>query len=432
MRLSQYFLPTLKEDPAEAQVISHRLMLRAGMIQQTASGIYSWLPLGHRVLYKVEALITQEMDRAGCHKVTLPTLQSADLWKESGRYDVYGKEMLRLKDRHERDLLYTPTAEELITHIFQSHIKSYKHFPQVLYQIQWKFRDEIRPRFGVMRGREFLMKDAYSFDLDPAAAKKTYERMYEAYLKTFAAMDLIAIPVRADTGPIGGDLSHEFHVMAPTGESTIYYDAAFETISPEKRSFRAMSSLYSAADEMHDPSACPLREEELRTSRGIEIGHIFYFGAKYTQALKCTVMDKEGAHIFPEMGSYGIGVSRLVAALIEVNHDESGIIWPKSVAPFHVALLNLKSGDATTDALCEKIYAQLKENAMDVLYDDRKERAGTKFADADLVGLPLQLIVGPKGAAQGEIEIKVRKTNERLTLKIEDGLTWIQNWMKAS
>jgi prolyl-tRNA synthetase len=429
MRLSQYFLPTLKENPSEAQVVSHRLMLRAGMIHQTTSGIYAWLPFGQRVLGKIEALIALEQDRIGCHRVILPTLQSADLWKQSGRYDGYGKEMLRLKDRHDRDLLYTPTAEELITHIFESHIKSYKQLPQVLYQIQWKFRDEIRPRFGIMRGREFLMKDGYSFDLDKDSATKTYARIYESYLRTFAAMELTAIPVRADTGPIGGDLSHEFHIMAPTGESTIYYDAAFDEMNEGERTFQKMTSLYSAADEMHVESECPLRKDRLKSSRGIEIGHIFYFGTKYTEALDCKVMGPAGEWIFPEMGSYGIGVGRLVAAIIEASHDEHGIIWPKSVAPFHVGLLNLKIGDVKTDGLCANLYEQLTHMGVDVLYDDRDERAGTKFADMDLIGVPLHVVVGPKGASAGEIEIKIRKTGEKMTLPVDGGLAWIKEWM---
>lgn len=431
MHLSKYFLPTLKEDPAEAQVISHRFMLRAGMIHQTSSGIYAWLPMGYRVLKKIEEIVSREQDKIGCQKVILPTLQSAELWQKSGRYDGYGKEMLRIKDRHDRDLLYTPTAEEVITDIFQSHIKSYKQLPQVLYQVHWKFRDEIRPRFGIMRGREFLMKDGYSFDLDKESAKKTYERVYESYLRTFAAMELTAIPVRADTGPIGGDLSHEFHVMAPTGESTIYYDAAFEEIPLEKRSFATMTALYSAADEMHDPKNCPIPEAQVRSSKGIEIGHIFYFGTKYSEALGCKVMGKDGESITLEMGSYGIGVGRLVAAIIEASHDVQGIIWPKAVAPFHVGLINLKVGDAGTDEVCHKLYKAMEDQGIEVLYDDRDERAGGKFADMDLIGLPLQVVVGPKGAASGEIEIKVRKTGERLTLKTEEGLSWIKEWMKA-
>jgi len=428
MRASHYFLPTLKEVPAEAQIISHRLMLRAAMVHQTSAGIYAWLPLGYKVLRKIEDIISREQDRIGCQKVLMPTLQSADLWRKSGRYEGYGKEMLRIKDRHERDLLFSPTAEELITDIFQNHIKSYKQLPQVLYQIQWKFRDEIRPRFGVMRGREFLMKDGYSFDLDMASAKKTYEKIYESYLRTFAAMELTAIPVRADTGPIGGDLSHEFHIMAPTGESTIYYDAAFEDIKPEERTFEKMSSLYSAADEMHKPESCPIPSDRLRSSRGIEIGHIFNFGTKYSEPLGATVVGPDNKQITVEMGSYGIGVGRLVAAIIEASHDDAGIIWPKSVAPFDLALINAKQGDETCDKLADDLYQELLNAGIDVFYDDRMERAGAKFADMDLIGLPLQIIVGMKTVNEGVYEVKVRKTGERQTLSKDALMNYLKEF----
>ncbi len=428
MKLSQFFLPTLKEVPADAQVISHRLMLRAGMIHQTSAGIYAWLPLGYRVLKKIEDIVSREQDIIGCQKVILPTLQSADLWRKSGRYDGYGKEMLRIKDRHERDLLYSPTAEEVITDIFQSHIKSYKQLPQVLYQIHWKFRDEIRPRFGVMRGREFLMKDGYSFDLDYNAAKQTYERIYESYLRTFKEMDLTAIPVKADTGPIGGDLSHEFHVMAPTGESTIYYDAAFETLPDAARTFATMSNLYAAAEEMHDVAQCPIKGEQLKSSKGIEIVHIFYFGTKYSKALGAEVMGPDGKQMTVEMGSYGIGVGRLVAAIIEAHHDDAGILWPKSVAPFDIGLLNLKQGDAAVDALAEDLYTTLRSMNVDVLYDERDERAGTKFADMDLIGLPLQVIIGAKTIKEGLFEVKIRKSGERKMLSKEE----LFNFIKAN
>ncbi|MBX9977148.1 MAG: proline--tRNA ligase [Alphaproteobacteria bacterium] len=425
MKLSQFFLPTLKEVPSEAQVISHRLMLRAGMIHQTSSGIYAWLPLGFRVLKKIENIITREQDKIGAQKVILPTLQSADLWRKSGRYEGYGKEMLRIKDRHDRDLLYSPTAEEVVTDIFQSHIKSYKQLPQVLYQIHWKFRDEIRPRFGVMRGREFLMKDAYSFDLDFESSKKTYESMYEAYLRTFKAMGLTAIPVKADTGPIGGDLSHEFQVMAPTGESTIYYDAAFETMKDEDRTFANMSKLYSAADEMHNFETCPIQGDQLKSSRGIEIGHIFQFGTKYSEPLGAQVMGPDGKMVMVEMGSYGIGVGRLVAAIIEAHHDDAGIKWPTSVTPFDLGLLNLKQGDAAVDSLAMELYEVFNTMGLDVLYDDRDERAGTKFADMDLIGLPLQVIVGSKAISDGRFEVKNRSTGERFLLSKDELIKFV-------
>lgn len=435
MRLSSYFIPTLKETPAEAQIVSHRLMLRAGMINQETSGIYTWLPLGLRVLEKIEAIICEEQERAGCHKVLMPTIQPAELWKKSGRYEAYGKEMLRITDRHDREMLYGPTNEEVITDVVAQYVKSYRALPLVLYQIQWKFRDEIRPRFGVMRGREFLMKDAYSFDLDYEGAFKTYQTMYETYLRTFARMGLVAIPVRADTGAIGGNLSHEFQIVAETGESAIYYDAAFEdlateiaqeqqgTIAEQGTYFNRYSSLYAAADEMHNPEDCPLSPSQLKSSRGIEIGHIFYFGTKYSEALGAKVTGSDGSQITVEMGSYGIGVSRLVGAIIEASHDDRGIIWPESVAPFHVGLINVKSGDESLDALTDKIYNDFCQAKIEVLYDDRAERAGTKFADMDLIGLPWQIIVGNKSLETNQVEVKNRKTGERLNLDISSLLS---------
>lgn len=422
MRLSQYFLPTLKETPAEAQITSHRLMLRAGMINQTAAGIYTWLPLGLRVLEKIEKIVCEEQDRIGCHKVLMPTLQPADLWRKSGRYEDYGKEMLRFKDRHEREMLYGPTNEEVITDIVHQYVKSYRHIPQILYQIQWKFRDEIRPRFGVMRGREFLMKDGYSFDLDFESAKKTYERIFESYLRTFARMDLIAIPVRADPGAIGGDMSHEFQIVAPVGESTIYYDAAFENLASDEMTLANVSKLYAAADEKHDATACPIPSDQLKTARGIEIGHVFYFGTKYSEPLGAKVIGPDGKEIILEMGSYGIGVSRLVAAIIEVYHDDKGISWPESVAPFKVGLLNVKVGDKKAEVIAESLYHSLQNRGIEVLLDDREERAGTKFADMDLIGLPWQIIVGSKAIDQGIVEVKNRRTGEREDLTIEEAL----------
>jgi prolyl-tRNA synthetase len=422
MRLSHYFLPTLKEIPAEAQIVSHRLMLRAGMINQTTSGIYAWLPLGLRVLEKIQTIICQEQDRIGCHKVLLSTIQPADLWRKSGRYEDYGKEMLRFKDRHEREMLYGPTNEEVITDIIQQYVKSYRQVPQVLYQIQWKFRDEVRPRFGVMRGREFLMKDAYSFDLDFDGAKKTYDRMFDSYLRTFARMGLTAIPVRADSGAIGGDMSHEFQIVAPTGESTIYYDAAFEDLSLNHLEKR---DLYAAADEKHDLANCLVPPERLKQARGIEIGHIFYFGTKYSEPLGAKVVGPDGQMIPLEMGSYGIGVSRLVAAIIEAHHDENGIQWPVAVAPFAVGLLNLKGSDKKCEVIAESIYHTLCEQGIEVLYDDRDERAGTKFADMDLIGLPWQIMVGARTIEKGTVEIKCRRTGKRDELSLESALQWI-------
>jgi prolyl-tRNA synthetase len=425
MRLSRYFLPTLKENPSEAQIVSHRLMLRAGMIRQQAAGIYSWLPFGHRVLTNIARIVREEQDEAGCHEVLMPTIQPAELWRESGRYDDYGKEMLRITDRHERELLYGPTNEEMITDIFRSHVRSYRDLPMNLYHIQWKFRDEVRPRFGVMRGREFLMKDAYSFDLDKPAAIAAYNRMFVAYLRTFARLGLKAIPMRADTGPIGGDHSHEFIILAETGESQVFAhrDLVARDILAEAVDYGAdlqpmvdsWTSLYAATDEKHDAAAFAALGDAGIAARGIEVGHIFYFGTKYSgpDAMNVTVQGPDGKPIHPEMGSYGIGVSRLVGAIIEASHDEAGIIWPESVAPFRVGLINLKPGDAAADAMAGEIYDALRAAGTEVLYDDRDERAGVKFADMDLIGLPWQVIVGPRGAKEGRAELKRRKGAER-------------------
>ena len=407
MRLSQYFLPTLKENPIDATVVSHQLMIRAGMIRQTTSGIYTWLPLGLRVLRKVEQIIRDEMDKTGALEVLMPTIQPAELWQESGRYEAYGKEMLRFKDRHDRDMLYGPTHEEVITDIFRKNTTSYKDLPKNLYQIHWKFRDEIRPRFGLMRGREFLMKDAYSFDIDEVSAKKTYDLMYETYFKIFRRMGLKPMAVRADTGAIGGDLSHEFHVLADTGESAIYYDKKFDE---PNLSLADAKNLYAMADEMHVVEKCPIPADQLNTRRGIEVGHIFNSGLKYSKAMEATVMGPAGEKIYPNCGCYGIGASRVVAAAIEANHDENGIIWPKEIAPFKFVLINVRPGDEMCDKMCEEIYATLP----DVLYDDTKSSLGQKFSIADLIGIPTQIIVGPKSAAEGKVEIKDRKTGENI------------------
>jgi len=439
MRLSNGFIPTLKETPAEAQIASHRLMLRAGLVRQTSAGIYAWLPLGYRVLRKIEQIVREEQDRAGAQEILMPTIQPAELWRESGRYDDYGKEMLRITDRHDREMLFGPTNEEMVTDLFRQSVRSYRELPQILYHIQWKFRDEVRPRFGVMRGREFLMKDAYSFDLDQAGAVLSYRKMMLAYMRTFQRMGLRAIPMEADTGPIGGDLSHEFIILAPTGESQVYFDAAFEEIdylsgnaggfSPSsaadlERFFALMTSHYAATDEKHDLARWDaLAGDRKREGRGIEVGHIFYFGTKYTKAMNSTVTGPDGKLVHPEMGSYGIGVSRLVGAVIEASHDDNGINWPDSIAPFKAAILNLKIGDAACDAICERLYAALDGDA---LYDDRSDRAGAKFADADLMGHPWQIIVGPRGAATGMVELKRRATGERLELSVDDALARIR------
>ncbi|MEK9833280.1 MAG: proline--tRNA ligase [Rhodospirillaceae bacterium] len=437
MRRTRLFLPTLKETPAEAQIVSHRLMLRAGLVRQSASGIYTWLPTGLRVLQKIAQIVREEQDRAGAQEVLMPTIQSAELWRGSGRYDDYGKEMLRITDRHDRELLYGPTAEEVITDIVASEISSYRDLPKNLYNIQWKFRDEVRPRFGVMRGREFLMKDNYSFDLDKAGAVHSYNKMFLAYLRTYARMGLKAVPMAADTGPIGGDLSHEFIILAETGESAVFCDEVLLALDTPGDDIDYESDLqglvdqwtahYAATDEKHNPETCDVPAERLVTARGIEVGHIFYFGTKYSAPLGATVQGADGQQITLEMGSYGIGVSRLVGAIIEASHDDNGIIWPESVAPWTVGVINLKVGDADCDAACEKIYADLQAAGVEVLYDDRDERAGGKFADMDLVGIPWQLTVGPRGLKDSKIEVKQRAGGE----KSEIALNALGDWIAA-
>jgi prolyl-tRNA synthetase len=419
MRLSNFYLPTQKETPSDAQIASHRLMLKAGMVYQSSAGIYTWLPLGLRVLRKIEQIIREEMDAAQCQEVLMPTIQSAELWQKSGRLESYGKEMLKFKDRHERELLYGPTNEELITEVFGQHIKSYRDLPKNMYQIQWKFRDEIRPRFGVMRGREFLMKDAYSFDLDFAAAKQSYWRMYQTYLKIFKRMGLTAIPVRADSGAIGGDMSHEFQIIAPAGESSLYYETAFENLDFDAPgAMENIMHLYAAVDEKHDPKSCPVPPDKLKQSKGIEVGHIFYFGSKYSQPLGAKIMTPSGQLVNVEMGSYGIGVSRLVGAIIEANFDGEGIKWPDPVAPFQVGIINAKTHDPKAVAFADAVYEKLKEVGVEVLYDDRDERPGAKFANMDLIGLPWQVIVGAKAVEKGIIEIKKRSDGSRQELDL--------------
>jgi prolyl-tRNA synthetase len=442
MRLSRYFLPILRETPKEAELISHRLMLRAGLIRQEAAGIYAFLPLGFRVLRKVCQIIREEQDRAGALEMLMPTLQSAELWRESGRYEDYGKEMLRIKDRHERDILYGPTNEEMITEIFRAYVRSYKELPLNLYHIQWKFRDEVRPRFGLMRAREFLMKDAYSFDLDYEGAKHSYNRMFVAYLRTFARLGLKSIPMAAESGPIGGNLSHEFIILAATGESEVYChrdyldfpvpgdDVDFDH-SPQLQSIvDQWTSLYAATSEKHDPAAfAQLPAADRVSARGIEVGHIFYFGTKYSEPMQAFVDGPDGKPHALHMGSYGIGPSRLVAALIEAYHDEAGIKWPEAVAPFQVAILNLKQGTPDTDGACERLYRELAMRGCEVLYDDLEQRPGAKFATADLIGIPWQILIGPKGLAEGKIELKRRADGSREMVSTEDALarlTWEQ------
>ena len=440
MRLSRYFLPVLKENPAEAQIVSHRLMLRAGMIKQASAGIYSWLPLGFKVLRKLENIIHEEQLRAGHLPIQMPILQGADLWRESGRYDAYGAEMLRMKDRHDRDMLFTPTAEELVTDIFRSHVGSYKDLPMTLYQIQWKFRDEIRPRFGVMRGREFYMKDGYNFDLTKEDALHAYNRHLVSYLRTYERMGLQAIPMRADSGPIGGDDTHEFLVLADTGESEVFYDSKVTDLSFGGREIdyddRAacqgvldeFTSLYARTDETHDEAIFnQIPEERRRVARGIEVGQIFYFGTKYSESMNAMVQDAEGNNVPVHMGSHGIGVSRLIGALIEANHDDNGIIWPEGVTPFHCGIVNLKQGDEEADAACDSLYKSLIALGLDPLYDDRKERAGGKFATMDLIGLPWRITVGPRGLKNGVVEVTSRRTGENEEMTPEQAVQKIHS-----
>jgi prolyl-tRNA synthetase len=426
MRLSRYFLPILRETPKEAEIVSHRLMLRAGMIRQEAAGIYAFLPLGLRVLRKVCRIVREEQDRAGAVEMLMPTLQPAELWRESGRYDDYGKEMLRIQDRHERDMLYGPTNEEMITEVFRAYVRSYKDLPLNLYHLQWKFRDELRPRFGLMRGREFLMKDAYSFDIDFAGARHAYNKMFAAYLRTFARLGLKSIPMVAESGPIGGNLSHEFIILASTGESEVYChrdyldfpvpteNVNFGNVEELQKIFDQWTSLYAATSEKHDAAAfAKLPADKQVSARGIEVGHIFYFGTKYSEPMKAVVTGPDGSERPVHMGSYGIGPSRLVAAIIEASHDDAGIIWPESVAPFTVAILNLKQGGGETDAACQELYRALSDRGIEVLYDDLDQRPGAKFATADLIGIPWQILVGPRSLAEGKVELKKRADNSR-------------------
>ncbi len=435
MRLSRYFLPVLKENPAEAQIVSHRLMLRAGMIKQSSAGIYSWLPLGFKVLRKLEDIVHEEQIRAGHIPMLMPTLQSADLWRESGRYEAYGQEMLRIKDRHERDMLYGPTNEELITDIFRTHVGSYKDLPMTLYHIQWKFRDEIRPRFGVMRGREFFMKDGYNFDIDRDSALHAYNRHLVSYLKTYERMGLQAIPMRADSGPIGGDDTHEFLVLAETGESEVFYDSAITDLKIGDRVvdydsredcasiLKEWTTPYARTDETHNEALfAQIPQERQRKSRGIEVGQIFYFGTKYSDAMGATVATESGERVPVHMGSHGIGVSRLIGAIIEASHDDNGIIWPEGVTPFHCGIVNLKQGDSETDAACDALYGGLRALGLDPLYDDRQERAGGKFATMDLIGLPWRITVGPRGLKNGVVELTSRRTGQSEEMPVETAL----------
>lgn len=420
MRLSEYFIPVLKENPVEAKVTSHSLMLRSGMIRQQASGIYTWLPLGLKVLKNVENIVRKHMNEAGAIELLMPCIQPAELWKQSGRYEAYGKETMIITDRHNNELLLGPTAEEVISSILHETIQSYRDLPKIFYNIQLKFRDEIRPRFGVMRSREFLMKDAYSFDIDKEHSLETYNKMYVAYIKAFREMGVSVIPVNADNGAIGGSLSHEFHILADTGESAIFYDNRFDVIAEDTSiNLHLMQSLYAAADDKHKPDECPIPEDKLVSKRGIEVGHIFNFGCKYSEAMDVKVSNSKSEEVALEMGSYGIGISRTVAGIIEAHHDEKGIIWPESVAPFKASIINLVPKSIECRSIAEKAYGLFDEKSIDILYDDTDERAGHKFATHDLIGIPWQIIIGSKKAGNGLVELKHRRTGETEDLPVD-------------
>jgi len=425
MKFSQFFSPTLKDIPADAEIVSHQLMIRSGMVKQSSAGIYSWLPLGLRVLKNIEKIVREEQNKAGAIELLMPTIQAADLWIKSGRYNDYGKEMLRLKDRNGREMLYGPTNEELITDIFKSYITSYKDLPKNLYHIQWKFRDEVRPRFGVMRGREFLMKDNYSFDLSEEDAKISYDNMFTAYIKTFLRMGLTPISLKAETGPIGGNLSHEFQILTKTGESTLYYDKDLEEIDTKNIEPKKLQNYYATVDNLHNPNDCPISKDQLKISKGIEVGHIFYFGTKYSEKLGAYIQNNKGQKVAVHMGSYGIGVSRLVGAIIEACHDERGIKWPLSVAPFHISIINLMIDDLSCKKISDEIYQNLSNTNLEILYDDRDCSIGKKIADNELIGIPFQIIIGKRDLKDNLIELKDRTKNESKKMSPEEVINFL-------
>jgi len=427
MKFSQFFSPTLKDIPADAEIASHQLMIRSGMVKQSSAGIYSWLPLGLRVLKNIESIVREEQNKAGAIELLMPTIQSADLWIKSGRYNDYGKEMLRIKDRSGREMLYGPTNEELITDIFKSYVTSYKDLPKNLYHIQWKFRDEVRPRFGVMRGREFLMKDNYSFDLTEEDAKISYDKMFAAYIKTFLRMGLTPISLRAETGPIGGNLSHEFQILAKTGESTLYYDKDLEKIDTKNIEPKKLQNYYATVDDLYNPNDCPISQDQLKISKGIEVGHIFYFGTKYSEKLGAYIQNNKGQKVAVHMGSYGIGVSRLVGAIVEAYHDEKGIKWPLSVAPFHISIINLMVEDPSCKKISDEIYLKLLNKNLEILYDDRDCSVGKKLADNELIGIPFQVIVGKRDLKDNLIQLKDRTTNELRKMSPDEVINFLLN-----
>jgi prolyl-tRNA synthetase len=409
MKFSNLLFNSLKESPKEAKIVSHQLMLRSSMIRQHTSGIYTWLPLGFKVLKNIEKIVRFNQDKIGCNEMMMSTIQSSDLWKKSGRYSDYGKEMLRINDRHDNELLYGPTNEEVITDLFSDYVNSYKGLPKYLYHIQWKFRDEIRPRFGVMRGREFLMKDAYSFDLDHESAVETYKIFFKCYLQTFIDLGLQPIPVKAATGAIGGDLSHEFQIIAKTGESELAYDPELVSQNLLNKSYEEITSMYSASDEMIDKN-----RSNVVIGRGIEVGHIFNFGTKYSLPLECYVLNNEGKKVAPYMGSYGVGVSRLTAAIIEAFHDENGIKWPFNVSPFKINIISSTQG--SNNEVAEKLLEKLILKYENVSYDDRDLGMGRKIKDSELIGIPWSIIIGKKFEENKQLEITNRSNGEKLFL----------------
>jgi prolyl-tRNA synthetase len=423
MLLSKYFLPTRKDTSKDLVLTSHKLMVKAGLIKQISSGLYTMLPMGLKVLKKIENIVREELDSEGFHEMLMPTIQPAELWKESGRYQNYGLEMLKFKDRHGAELLYGPTAEEVATLIAKD-IKSYKNLPCVLYNIQWKFRDEIRPRFALMRAREFLMMDSYSFDLTEEDAKITYNKHYDAYLRIFARLGLTAIPMQADTGEIGGDLSHEFHIIAESGESEIFYEQDLELLIDKIKTGEISSNLrenitkfYAKTEEKHNENKC--QNLKIIKKRGIEVGHNFYFSTKYSSSMNFNVQDNKGNLINPFMGSYGIGIGRLMAAFVEASNDENGIIWHKNISPFDIHIVDLtKSQESKNQAL--KIYHTLKQNKFDVLIDETQDSAKEKFAKSNLIGIPYLLTISERLLEENSVEITERKTQNKNIIKIEN------------
>ncbi len=422
MKFSNFFIPTLRENPSEAKIKSHSLMIKAGMIKQETSGIYTWLPLGYKVLKKIINIIEIQHEIFGVNQILMPTIQSADIWKISERYNSYGKEMLRIKDRHSKELLYGPTNEEMITAIGKKFIKSYKNLPRFFYHIQTKFRDEIRPRFGVMRAREFLMKDAYSFDIDEKQGEKTYQKFYKLYLNIFNKLGIKVLPVRALSGEIGGSLSHEFHVLVESGESEIYINESILNLDFEDLDLNEIMNLETYTDDYYDQIGSP---SGLVKYKSIELGHIFLFGTKYSDSFDFDV-DSESGKFKPYMGSYGIGISRIPAAIIELLADDEGIIWPDEVVPFNAGIINLILNNRETVDFCEKLYGKLSNLKIDVLYDDRDERPGIKFADIDLIGIPIQIIVGKNFLNEKKISIKLRNENKEYIISPDECIEFVK------